>query len=156
MELVLIAAVGENNVIGKDNSLAWRNHEDMKRFRDMTRGHAVLMGRKTYESIGKPLQKRENFVLTHDPNFNPGGVIIAHGLQDVLKYCQDFPLLFCIGGEQLYQKTIDLAQRLEITKISRHLDGNKYFPSIDSQKWDIEKEEHGGEDFTYLTYRRRK
>jgi dihydrofolate reductase len=156
MELVLIASIGNNYVIGQNDQLAWRHTEDMKRFRELTIGHPVLMGRKTFESIGRPLPERENVVVTGRNDFSASGVIVAHSLRDALRYCDEFPVAtFCIGGEQLYRTTMPLASKLEITEVHGALVGNKYFPQINPQQWrETNRVMHPSQEFSFVTHTR--
>ncbi|MBI4050093.1 MAG: dihydrofolate reductase [Candidatus Doudnabacteria bacterium] len=155
--IILVAAVAKNNVIGKENDLPWYLPEDLKRFKRLTTGKTVLMGRKTYDSIirrlGKPLPNRKNVVVTRDANFKaPEGVEIYHSLDAALaKYGNEH--LFVIGGGEIYRQTIDRADKLEITHVDQQIDGDAFFPEIDEKKWKkTEEEPHEG--YTFVTYER--
>jgi dihydrofolate reductase len=165
--LVLVAAVAENGVIGRDGGLPWRLRSDLKHFRDLTRGHPVVMGRKTYDAIGKPLAHRTNIVITRDPAFAAAGVVTAHGLDAALAVARGDALrrgvadIMIIGGADLYGQTIDRAARLEITRVHAHPAGDSVFPQIDPTRWrELGRHEHpaGPDDdaaFTLLSYERR-
>ena len=158
MKLSLIAAVSENGVIGKDGGLPWRISEDLKRFKALTTGHPVLMGRKTYESIlaalGRPLPKRTSLVLTRATDFSaPEGVEVYHDPQSALSAHED-EHIFCIGGGQIYAATFGLADRLIITHVRRSVEGDTYFPAIDPGLWDVESEERH-DDFDFVNYVRK-
>lgn len=150
--ITLIAACSKNWVIGKDNQLIWNLPEDLKRFRKLTSGKTVLMGRKTYESIGKPLPNRTNLIITSDKNFKAEGCIIYHNLEEALKHDSE---IMVIGGSQIYNQLLDKAHTIELTMIDREFDGDAFFPEIDLKNWNLVKsEEHQNEDYNwrYETY----
>lgn len=151
MELIIIAAISENNVIGKDNKLPWHIPEDLKRFKELTKGNAVLMGRKTYESIGKPLPKRTNIVLSSNKDYTPQGVITARNLDDALEQCKQYKTTYIIGGQKVYEQTIDIADKLEITHVHKTIEGDAFFPKIDALKW-IEINNIYKPEYSFVTY----
>jgi dihydrofolate reductase len=165
--LVLVAAVAENGVIGRDGDLPWRLPSDLRHFRDMTFGHPVVMGRKTYRTIGKPLPGRTNIVVTRDRSFAARGVVSAGGVDWALAVARGDALrrgvaeIMIIGGADLYGQTIGCAARLEITLVHARPQGESVFPTIDPARWrEIRRSEHaaGADDdaaFTILTYERR-
>lgn len=133
----LILAMSQNRVIGKNNRLPWRLPADMAFFKQTTMGHPVVMGRKTYESIGKPLPGRRNIILTRDRNFQAGGSEICHSIEEVLTMVrageeQEF---FIIGGDSVYSAFFPMADRLYVTCIEHDFEGDAFFPEIDSRKW---------------------
>ncbi len=132
--LVLIAAVADNGLIGVDGDLPWRLPEDLRRFRALTMGHIVLMGRKTWDSLGKPLPGRDNWVLSRGPDFAPAGARVFHSLDAVLDAAGERPVMV-IGGAHVYALTLPLAQRLELTRVNASPKGDTYFPSIDFKQW---------------------
>jgi dihydrofolate reductase len=164
--LVLVAAVAENGVIGRDGKLPWRLRSDLRHFRDLTFGHPVVMGRKTYDAIGRPLPGRTNIVITRDPAFAADGVATAPGLDKALQAARGDALrrgvadIMIIGGADLYGQTVDDAVRLEITLVHAHPQGDSVFPRIDPARWrEIRRHEHpaGPDDdaaFTTLIYER--
>jgi len=164
--LVLVAAVAENGVIGRDGRLPWRLRSDLQHFRAVTLGHPAVMGRKTYDAIGKPLAGRTNIVVTRDPAFAAPGVVAAPDLDAALAIARGDALrrgaaeIMIIGGEDLYRQTIDLAARLEITRVHARPEGDSVFPQIDPACWrETGRREHpaGGDDdaaFTTLVYER--
>jgi dihydrofolate reductase len=166
LPLVLVAAVGENGVIGRAGGLPWRLKTDLRRFRALTVGHPVVMGRKTYLSFGKPLKDRTNIVVTRDPAFAAAGVVTAPSLAAALEAAAGDALrrgaaaIVIGGGADIYAQTIDRAARLEITRVHAWPEGDTVFPAIDPERWrEIAREEHGaGPDdeapFTTLTYER--
>jgi dihydrofolate reductase len=164
--LVLIAAVAENGVIGRSGGLPWRLRTDMKRFRALTAGHPVVMGRKTYLSLGKPLKGRTNIVVTRDPAFASAGIMVASSLAAAIEVAEGdaqrrgVSAIMIGGGADIYAATIDSASRLEITRVHASPEGDTVFPAIDPARWhEIAREEHpaGPEDdaaFALLTYER--
>jgi len=157
MSLVIIAAVAKNNIIGKSNSLPWYLPEDLKRFKLLTTGKTVLMGRKTYESvinrIGKPLPNRKNVVITSQVDYSvPEGVVVYNDLNRALNELKNEEVMVS-GGAQIYKQTIDLSETLYITQIDKEFDGDVFFPEIDSNNWEkISEEKHEG--FSFVEYKR--
>lgn len=133
--LALIAAIARNGVIGVGNTLPWRLPEDLKRFRALTTGHAVLMGRKTWQSLGRPLPHRQNIVVTRDRSFAAAGADIAHSLDAALARVDLPSPVYCIGGAQLYAQALPRADVLELTEIDRDYDGDTFFPAFDRDEW---------------------
>jgi dihydrofolate reductase len=164
--LVLVAAVAENGVIGRDGGLPWRLPSDLRRFRAITVGHPVVMGRKTYGAIGKPLSGRTNVVVTRDAAFAARGVVSAPNLEAALMVARGDASrrgvrdIMIIGGGELYRQTIARACRLEITRVHANPAGDSAFPVIDPAQWrETERHEHpaGPDDeapFTTLAYQR--
>ncbi len=145
--IVLIAAcAGKNRVIGKDGDLPWHFPGDLKFFKETTLGHAVLMGRVTYQSIlkrlGKPLPGRENYVLSRDPSFMDARVKIIRDLKEIEAWRKDDNPLFVIGGAKIFAQTLPIAGRLLITQIEKDFAGDVFFPEIDPARWRLESE-HG-------------
>jgi dihydrofolate reductase len=166
-ELVLIAAVARNGVIGRDNDLPFRLPTDLKHFKALTLGHPVLMGRATFESIGRPLPGRPNIVVSGDPDFRAEGCEVYPDLDTAIdrgKMLADGlgkSALFVIGGGQIYAQTIDDADRLEITHVALDADGATRFPTIDPSQWSKTVEENvpagpkDEADMVFTTYRRK-
>ena len=167
MEIVFVVAVAENGVIGAGNAMPWRHKSDMKRFVALTSGRPVVMGRKTYESIGRPLPRRTNIVVTRDPNFRARGVIVTNSFADADAIARGDALrrfateIAILGGAEIYAQWLDRADRLEITEVHARPDGDTRFATIDAKDWEeVVRERHkAGEndsaDFSYVTYRRR-
>ncbi len=141
MTLSLIAAIGKNNELGKDNQLLWNLPADMKHFRDTTRGHAVIMGRKTFESIGKALPNRRNIVITRDQNYSAEGIEVVHSMEEALELFKNTAEeVFNIGGAEIYKAGIPFANKLYITHVDEAFEADSFFPEInDSWKKDSEK-----------------
>ena len=130
-EITLIAAVARNGVIGRDNGLPWRLKADMQHFRAMTMGHPVVMGRKTWESLGRPLSGRRNIVVTRDTQFRAEGAEVFHSPDDALAAASDAERIFVIGGAQLYATLLPRADRLELTEVWADVEGDAHFPLFD-------------------------
>lgn len=131
--LSIIAAIAKNGVIGNQGKLPWHLPEDLKHFKETTLGHPIVMGRKTFESIGKPLPGRENIVLTRDQTFQGKGVTVIHSLADAIENHPDEEI-FVIGGAEIYQLALPLADKLYLTLIDQEFPGDTYFPAIDFKK----------------------
>lgn len=137
-EIILIAAVAKNRVIGKDNQLLWNIPEDMAHFKSMTAGHAVLMGRKTWESLPerfRPLPGRRNIVISRNPAFQAAGAELADSLKKGIEIASTADKLFIIGGADIYRQALPLADRLEITEVDLAPDGDAWFPEIQPEHW---------------------
>jgi dihydrofolate reductase len=147
LPLVLVVAVAENGVIGRKGQLPWRIPGDLKHFKAVTMGKPVIMGRKTYESIGKPLPGRTNIVLTRDKNWRAEGVLSANSISASIKLANREAItlgareLTCIGGGLVFEKIIDQADYINLTKVHAIVDGDVYFPKIDDALWDVSKQE---------------
>ena len=166
MKIILLAAVADNGVFGRDNALPFRQRSDLKRFKALTMGKPVLMGRKTYISIGKPLAGRTNIVLSRGAGFAPEGVVAAASLAAALAAARDdaqkrgVEEIFVIGGTDIFVQTMPLAARMEITHVHAQPRGDTYFPTIDATQWRaVARSDHpaGPLDeaaFSYVTYER--
>ena len=150
MKISLIAAVSKNGVIGEKNSLIWKLPEDMKRFRQLTAGKPVIMGRKTFESIGKPLPNRKNIIITRDKNYRAEGCIAVHSVDDALKAGKGAEEIMVIGGAQIYKQFLPIANRMYLTFIDKDFEGDAYFPEYNKNEWkEISREEHQNTQFNY-------
>jgi dihydrofolate reductase len=142
MKITLVAAIASNNVIGKENSLPWNIPEDLKRFKQMTSGHTILMGRKTFDSIGRPLPNRQNIVMTKDKNFEQEGIKVINDFDEALELIKESNEdIFVIGGSKIYELFEPGANSLAITRILKDFEGDAFFPDINWELWQIEKEE---------------
>ena len=160
MQIVIIAAIAENGVIGKAGKLPWHIPEDLKRFKQLTIGHSVIMGRKTFESIGKPLVDRKNIVITNQKNYMPiqsagaassSDIIVVHSLKEAIKKCSGGKA-FIIGGQSVFEEALPIADRLEITEVHSSVDGDVFFPEIGGEWKETAREDHDG--FSFVTYLR--
>lgn len=159
-ELVIVAAVARNGAIGIGNRLPWHLPADLRRFRALTSGHAVVMGRKTYESIGRPLPDRQNIVVSRTAATSFPGCTTASSLPEALAAVDRPGPVFCIGGAELYRAALPLAARLELTEIDADVDGDAFFPEFDPAHWvEVARESHRSADGAYayhfVTYQRR-
>jgi dihydrofolate reductase len=158
--LTVIAAVARNGVIGMDNRLPWQLPADLKHFRELTTGHAVLMGRKTWESLPakfRPLPGRRNIVITHNGSFRAEGAIVCTSLADAIAAANGDEA-FVIGGAELYKAALPLADRLQLTEIDADYEGDTWFPAIDPARWrETARETHSDEAglrYAFVTYQK--
>ena len=158
--LALIAAVASNGVIGRDGNLPWHLPEDLRRFRALTTGHSIIMGRRTRDSLAHALPARQNIVVTRQPAFRADGAIVARSLDGALAHVQCPEPAFCIGGGELYRAALPLARTAYITEIARAFDGDATFPPLDAAQWRETKRESrvaagaGGFAYAFVTYER--
>lgn len=156
MTLSVIAAVARNGIIGRDNGLPWHLPEDLKRFKALTMGHHIIMGRKTYESLGRLLPGRTTVIVTRNPAYAVPGALVAGSLEQAVAMCGNDPEVFVIGGAELYRESLLLAQRLYLTEIDQDFDGDARFPDWPRANWcEIEREAHvsaNGLPYSYVTY----
>ena len=162
MRLSLIAALASNRAIGKDNELLWQLPEDLRHFRETTRGKPVIMGRKTWESLPapfRPLPGRHNIVVSRDPDYQAAGATLAGSLADALGQAADVEEVFVIGGGELYSQALPLASRLYLTEIEQDFDGDVFFPEVQPQDWEeISRQPSQGTTgplFSFAVYQRR-
>jgi len=160
-EITIIAAVARNGVIGRDNGLPWRLKADLQRFRALTMGHPLLMGRKTWESLGRPLPGRRNIVISRNPNFQADGAEVFPSAAAALEAVGGDAKVFVIGGADVYRQLMPCADRLMLTEVWAEVDGDAHFPPIDSMQFIEERREaHDADadnehDFDFVEYRRR-
>ncbi len=133
--LSIIVAASENNVIGKNNQLLWHLPDDLKHFKATTKGHHVIVGRKTYESQGRPLPQRTNIIVTRNRNYNAEGCIVVDSLDKALNLTQQDDEPFIIGGEQIYRMALPLVDRIYLTWVHAEFEGDTFFPELDMQHW---------------------
>jgi dihydrofolate reductase len=131
----LVVAMARNRVIGRNNALPWRLSEDLKRFKATTLGKPILMGRKTFESIGKPLPGRRNIVLTRDPAWRAEGVDVVRTVEEALQLTRESPELAVIGGAEIYRLTLPYADRVYLTRVEADVPGDTLFPELDVAQW---------------------
>jgi dihydrofolate reductase len=141
MIISIIAAMAENRVIGRNNKMPWDLPSDRKRFHSITRGHPIIMGRKTFESIGRPLSGRTNIVLTRQEDYAASGCVIVHYLKSAFSACAGADEVFICGGENIFRQTIVLAERIYLTVIHRLIEGDAFFPEIPSVFGEVGREE---------------
>ncbi|MFZ2855401.1 MAG: dihydrofolate reductase [Rhodocyclaceae bacterium] len=158
----LIAAVAQNRAIGKDNQLLWHLPDDLRYFRETTRGKAVIMGRKTWESLPaafRPLPGRHNIVVTRDRQYVAGGATLAHSLPEAIAAADGGGETFVIGGAELYRQALPLAERLYLTEVAQAVEGDAFFPEIPAAQWQeisrAPRHDASGLEFAFVVYRRR-
>jgi len=164
MLISIIVAVSENGVIGKDNQLLWRLPDDLKRFKKLTLGHPIIMGRKTFDSIGKPLPGRTSIVITRNRNFSMEDVIAVHNIEEALQEAAKLEAdeAFIIGGGELYSATLAIADRLYITEVNTIISGDTYFNITNPDQWiETERTVHQADDkhkfeFNFVDYTKRR
>lgn len=158
--LSAIVAMDRNRVIGYQNQLPWHLSADLKHFKNITMGHPIIMGRNTYESIGKPLPGRQNIVITRRPLQAPDEVCVVDSLEAALAKVQHEPEAFITGGQQIFQQSLPIIQKLYLTQIEHEFLGDTFFPPINSKEWQITKSEpHAADeknpyDYTFLVFER--
>jgi len=157
--ITIIAAAGENNEIGKDNKLIWHLSNDLKRFKKLTSGHAIIMGRKTFESFPKALPNRTNVIITRDHNYTAENAVVVHSLEEALQATNDDNQPFIIGGGEIYKQALNSAHRIELTRVHHHFEADTYFPEV-NKSWkeitreDCYKDEKHDYDYSFITYER--
>jgi len=158
-KLSIIVAVAKNRVIGINNTLPWHLPEDLKRFRALTMGHHIIMGRKTYESLGRLLPGRTTVIVTRNQDYKVEGALIASSLESAITLCKDDDEIFLIGGAELYQDGLRLSSKLYITELDLQVDGDAHFPQYPAEEWQqVLRETHISEQgltFSYVTYQRK-
>ncbi len=162
MTVSIIVAVSQNDVIGKDNQLPWHLPADMKYFKETTTGHHIIMGRKTYEALGKPLPNRTNIIITRQTDFTVSGCVVVNDLQSALDYAknQGETECFIIGGGDIFIQAMVWTERLYITRIAHEFDGDTFFPHLETNDWKLVKEERHMPDpknrypYVFLVYDR--
>lgn len=164
MKLSMIVAVAENGVIGSKNQLPWDLPDDMRRFRELTEGHPVIMGRKTFASIGHPLPRRRNIVITRDTASEIPGCSVVGSVEEAMEVARNESTdeAFIIGGGQIYLQSLPIADRVYLTRVHASFEGDVVFPPLDAQEWqEVSHERHAADDrhsvaFTFLVYDRMK
>ncbi len=148
-----------NRVIGINNKLPWHISEDLKRFKQLTTGHPIIMGRKTYESIGKPLPGRQNIIISRTLDLKINGVDVVNSIESALEICGNESLIFIIGGEQIYKIAMPFATHLNITEVESTVNGDAYFPNFKKNEWlEINREkilDEKGFNFSFVDYERK-
>ena len=159
--ITLIVAMGKNREIGKENQLLWHLPKDLKRFKELTSGYPIIMGRKTYESIGKPLPNRTNIVISRKNDWFEEGILIVGSIKEAVKFAKKIDEeVFVLGGGNIYEQTIDFADKLEVTLVDAVLDADTFFPKINEKVWQKTNEEYHQKDeknefdFCFQTFER--
>ena len=163
MKLSIIAAVSNNNIIGNENRLIWHMPADLKRFKSATMGHTLIMGRKTFQSIGKPLPGRKTIVVTRQKDLDTQGCPKASSFKEAVNLVKKESEVFVVGGAEIYQQALEsyYTKRIYLTRIFADFDGDTYFPEIDTEKWvliereDYEPDEKNTYPYAFLEYKRK-
>ena len=156
--ITIIAAAAENNALGKDNQLVWHLPNDFKRFKEITSGHYIIMGRKTFESFPKPLPNRTHIIITRQKNYKVENCIVVNSIEKAMEACPKDETIFIIGGAEIYNQSINLADKIELTRVHANFEADAYFPEIDLNKWKLvfedyhSKDEKHNFDFTFQTF----
>lgn len=160
--ITIVVAKSENNVIGNNNELIWHLPNDLKRFKQLTTGHPIIMGRKTFESIGKPLPNRVNIVITRNRDWNPEGITIVNSLEEAIENAKESDHdIFIIGGGNIYEQALWLADALEVTEVHQAFEGDAHFPEINSGEWKevsrerFPKDEKHAYEYSFIRYERK-
>jgi dihydrofolate reductase len=158
---ILIAATSLNNALGKDNKIIWHLPDDFKRFKELTSGHYIIMGRKTFESFPKPLPNRTHVVITRQKNYNPEGCIVVNSIEEAFSICPKNEDSFLIGGAEIYELGLPYVDKIELTLINDYFEADAFLPKIDFSKWELIQEENHPKDekhaleFSFQTYLKR-
>jgi dihydrofolate reductase len=158
--IILIAAAAQNNALGKDNQMLWHLPADFRRFKALTSGHHIIMGRKTFESLPGMLPNRTHIIITRQADFSVDGCITANSLEDAIELAPADEDVFVIGGAQIYRQALPMADRIELTRVHTALDADAYFPELNPAEWKLVSiEEHPTDErhayaFTFETYDR--
>ena len=162
--ITIIAAIAKNNALGKNNDLIWHLPADLKRFKKLTTGHHILMGRNTFESIGKPLPNRTTIIITRNKDYFKDGCLIAYSLEEALELAKTDDEIFIIGGAQIYEYALkhNFADALEITLVHHSFEADAFFPEIDTTIWkEVKREDHKADennkfDYSFIKYKKKR
>ena len=160
--ITIIAAIANNNALGKNNDLIWHLPADLKRFKKITSGHHIIMGRNTYESIGKPLPNRTTVIITRNKNYNAEGCVVVNSIEEAINVAKNDEHIFIIGGAQIYKQAIDVADGLDITEVHENFDADVFFPEIDLTIWEETEREFFNSDeknqfnYSFVSYKKKR
>ena len=158
--ITIIAAIGKNGELGKDNDLIWHLPNDLKRFKKITLGHHVIMGRKTFESLGKPLPNRTTIIITRNADYKVNGCVIVNSLEAALKAAAADPYPYILGGAEIYHQAIKIADSLDLTLVDANFEADAFFPQIDTSLWketsreDLKADENHQYNYSFVTYKK--
>lgn len=156
--ITIIAAIANNNALGKNNKLIWHLPADLIRFKKTTLNHFVIMGRKTFESLNKPLPNRTNVVVTRNKNYKAEGCIVVHSLKEAIEVSKDEENVFILGGAKIYEQAIEFADKLDLTLVYENFEADAFFPEIDKNIWkeitrqDLKADEKNKYNYSFITY----
>lgn len=158
---IMIAAAAENNALGKDNEMVWHLPNDFKRFKQLTTGHHIIMGRKTFESFPKPLPNRTHIIITRQKNYQPENCIVVSSMKEAIEKAPENEDVFIIGGGEIYSLGLPFADKIELTRVHAEFEADAFFPKLNADEWQLEKEEFHPKDekhnfdFTFQTFVRK-
>lgn len=161
MKRSIIVAMSENNVVGKDNGLPWKLSADLKRLKEITMGHHIIMGRKTWESLGRPLPGRVNVVITNQKNYKAEGGVVVNSLEEALTISSGDTEIFIFGGAEIFKKALPLVSKIYLTRVHAKIKGDAFFPDLNLFEWkETERHEHRADeknqyDYTFITLERK-
>lgn len=156
--ITIIAAIAENNALGKDNQLIWHLPADLKRFKKVTLNHHIIMGRKTFESLGKPLPNRTSIIITRNKNYKVEGCIVVHSLKEAIEAAKVDENPYILGGAEIYKQALDIADKLDLTIVHQTFDADAFFPKIDLNIWkevareNFTADENNHYNYSFVTY----
>lgn len=156
--ITIIAAIANNNALGKDNQLIWHLPADLKRFKKVTLNHHIIMGRKTFESLGKPLPNRTTIIITRNKEYKQEGCIVVNSLVEAIKAAKDDENPYILGGAEIYKQALSIADKLDLTFVHHSFDADAFFPEIDFNNWietsreDFKSDEKNKYDYSFVTY----
>ena len=159
--IVMIAAAAENNALGKNNQMVWHLPNDFKRFKTFTSGHYIIMGRKTFESLAKPLPNRTHVVISRQKDYKPEGCVVVESMEKAIKICPENETSYIIGGGEIYYLGLPFTDKIEITRVHESFDADAFFPEINLEEWKKttsefnKKDEKHLYDYSYDTYLRK-
>lgn len=159
--IIIIAAAAENNALGKDNELVWHLPDDFKRFKQLTSGHHIIMGRKTFESFPKPLPNRTHIIITRQKNYAPENCIVVDNIKDAISKAPQNEDVFIIGGGEIYNLALPYSDKIEVTRVHGTFEADTFFPEINTDEWELvnedfhSKDEKHNFDFTFQTFVRK-
>jgi dihydrofolate reductase len=160
MIVSIVVAISENHAIGKDNKLLWHLPNDLKHFKEITSGHTVIMGRKTYDSVGKPLPNRRNIIITRQ-NITIPGCEVVNSMDAALALCKEEAEVFIVGGAEIYRQSMHLTNRIYLTIVHKEFDGDSYFPEINTSEWketaheDHEPDAKNSLPYSFITFEKK-
>lgn len=153
MQLSIIVAMDRNRVIGKGDALPWHISSDLKNFKNITMGKPIIMGRKTHESIGRPLPGRENIILTRDKTYQVEGCTVLHSMDEIFKHCKNVEEVMVTGGSEIYNMSLEQASHLYLTEVHTEIEGDTFFPEFDRSEWkEVSREDFSADEKNEFDY----
>jgi dihydrofolate reductase len=153
MKISIVVAISENNAIGKDNQLLWHLPADLKHFKEITTGHPILMGRKTYDSIGRPLPNRRNIIITRQTDLNIPGTEVVNSMEEAISLCANEEEVFIIGGAEIYKSALSFTDRIYLTTVHQEFEADAFFPVLDKNEWlETAQQHHHADEKNAVAY----